>query len=298
MTHAPYPHPSPVSAPRRRTWPTAALLVVLAGALLVAAPALRATETAGGPQAETAREVIALSGLEAQIDNFADSVIAGAANDLANLPPEMARGVEAFLRDAFAAERLQNRTEAAMLAQEPTPARLQASLDMLREPLVRRITQMEVAASDPDRLSDLIAFMQSMQSERPPKRRVQLARRISQAMDSEEYLVELGVLTGVATLHAMRVHIPPDQPFPDPDSSEMRQTLEQSIRQTLDARSVATRLFIYQEASEADLAAYVERLESPEGQWLTDFLHQAHLAAVSDGIEAALANLRAAPGSQ
>ena len=156
-----------------------------------------------GPQDSAFLEVLVLSGLDGQFVHFAEAIIVGAGAQIQQMPPEMATGLKAFYRDAFSARRQRSGTLQAMVAANPAPERIEAALELLREPLVRRLTEIELAASDPESMAEAMAYVENYPNNPVPKRRVQLIRRQG-AVDTLGNRLQVGLVQPIGQPTAIR----------------------------------------------------------------------------------------------
>ena len=190
--------------------------------------------------------------------------------------------VTRLLEREITAERLYD-AHASHVATRFDRARFERLLALLREPLPRRMTAMEVAAAGvpPETVA---AWAATAEATADGRARMQLARRIDEAIGGTEATLAVLVATGRGAVRAFGAAIPPGPGDPLAEFRETVAKLEPEIR----AQTVASLAYTYRDATLDEIVRYAESLESDLGRWFSRIQRDAAAHAAEVVTEAAI----------
>ena len=162
-------------------------------------------------------------------------------------------------------------------------ARFERLLVMLREPLARRMTAMEIAAAsvEPETVAAWAATVEATEAGRA---RVALARRIDDAIGGTEATLAVLVATGRGAVRAFGGALAPGPGDPLADFRETVAKLEPEIR----AQTVASLAYTYRDATMDEIVQYAQSLESELGRWFSRLQRESAVHAAEVVTEAAI----------
>ena len=253
-------------------------LTALAGGACARAGSSSRPETPAASIAEALRLTGTREGLEALARGLRGVVMAFTGADVLGDADVVGR----LLEREITGERLYG-AHAAHLAARFDGARFERLLAVLREPLSRRMTELEVAAAavGPDTMT---AWVASVRATDAGRERLALARRIDEATAGTETTLAVLVAAGRGAVRAFAAAIPPGAGDPLADFRDSVAKLEPEIRE----QTVASLAFTYREATVAEVARYAETLESELGRWFSRLQRESAVYAAEVVTEAAL----------
>lgn len=200
--------------------------------------------------------------------------------------------VRPVLEREITAERLFASIEA-HVGREYDRERFDRLVVMLREPLVRRMTELEIASVEvsPDAVK---AWHAAHGATDDGRARLAMARRIDEAVGATTVTMELLFAAGRGVVRALRTGLPPNRQLPlDYFRGDMSK-LEPDTRE----ETVISLAFTYRQASLDDVRRYAALLETDLARWFSALQRDAAVQAAESLAETAmrrLIDLRRAP---
>lgn len=222
---------------------------------------LAGTKPGLGSMAKGLRPVIAnLSG----VDVFGDPHLVGPVLEREITMDRLCAGVHAYLVEHF------------------DEARFAALERMLREPLIRRMTELEKASTGVESAT-VTAWATSAATTESGRERLALARRIDAAVGATGATLEVLFGAGRGVLRAFAAVVPPGRRVsPDSFRADIAR-LEPEIRTSTEA-AIA---YAYRDAPMADVVQYAAVLESELARWFSDLQKRSAVHAVERVTESA-----------
>lgn len=159
---------------------------------------------------------------------------------------------------------------------------------LLDSPLSKKMTALELQASTPEAMQEMMQFANSMLTQ-PLPQRLALADRLDKAQQATEGMVEVQMMMASAVMKNMNRIVPEDKKIP---SEQLTQMLEQMRAQSLPPARQFTQLhmiYAYRSVPDDELDEYARLVESKPGLYLTGLLRDAVLN-LYDGISIELAD--------
>lgn len=154
---------------------------------------------------------------------------------------------------------------------------------MLREPLIRRMTELEKAATASESAT-VTAWATSAATTESGRERLALARRIDTAVGATGATLEVLFGAGRGVLRAFAAFVPPGRRVsPDSFRADIAR-LEPEIRRSTEA-AIA---YAYRDASIGEIAQYAVVLESELARWFSDLQQRAAVRAAERVTESAM----------
>lgn len=226
------------------------------------------------------RDVMALSGLQQQIQQIPQQVLAGFDQQQRKLPGEQQAALRQALATSFDATMLDG-VISKNLEASLQPNVLTATLTWLKSDLGRKVTRLENVASEPRFQQELPAFAKQLEKAPPDHDRAQLIRRIDRVSNGTELLLDISESLGLGVAAAYEETLPAAQRS---GLAHLRNQLARSRearRQHIQNHVWVSLLLTYRTLPQEDLRRYVEFLETEEG---LGFYTQANLA-IKDALE-------------
>ena len=245
----------------------------LASLLTVAYLALPAHAAAPNKEA-LAKELMKLSGLEQQIRQIPQQILAGFDKDGKKLPPQRYTALRRVLSQAYNAQTLEQHVYRRVHS-ELNHELATKTLGWLRTDLARKITKLEEQASTPQAMQQMEVFAKKLESSPPSQQRLGLARRIDLATDATELMLDITESSTFGLAMALDATLPPDQRQGEARLRVQMERQRQKLRETYQELSTVNSLFTYQSLRDAEVERYVDFLESEVGTQYTTLANTA-----------------------
>ncbi len=245
----------------------------LVSLLTVAYLALPAHAAAPNKEA-LAKELMKLSGLEQQIRQIPQQILAGFDKDGKKLPPQRYTALRRVLSQAYDAQTLEQHVYRRVHS-ELNHELATKTLGWLRTDLARKITKLEEQASTPQAIQQMEVFAKKLESSPPSQQRLGLARRIDLATDATELMLDITESSTFGLAMALDATLPPDQRQGEARVRVQMERQRQKLRETYQELSTVNALFTYQSLNDAEVERYVDFLESEVGTQYTTLANTA-----------------------
>ncbi len=201
-------------------------------------------------------------------------------------PPLSARELESFSRvmtAAFSPEKMRAAMKSYLTAHYE-PHHFSELLALLQRPLVKRMTALEQATTDPD---DMIQFMQQANTfmSSVANERLTVLRNIDNAMIMSETMLDLQVQSFQSFIQAINTVLPEPQQMPASQMEEISRQMREQGLYPIRQQMLVQLAWTYRMASDADLNDYLELYRSPIGQWSKDIMKASTLAVFGSATE-------------
>lgn len=220
------------------------------------------------------RDLVKLSGLQHEIRQFPQQILAGFDQQRRTLPAEQHAALRQALASSFDASALE-RQITQELESSLRPEVVTDTLKWLRSDLGRKVTMLEVAASNPKAQQELRAFAKQLEKSPPAAERLQLIRRIDWASNGTESVLDMSEAVALSIASAYEATLPASQRT---GMEEIRLQLarqREMLRRQVQGHVWLSMLRSYQTLPQDELQQYVEFLESEVG---SGFYAQANTA--------------------
>ncbi len=168
-------------------------------------------------------------------------------------------------------------------------AHLLAVRDWLKSALGRKVTEMEIQSSNPEALSEMMAFALELQQTPPSDQRKQLVQDFNEVYRLSEFLGQLLVASMKGALNMMQSLYPDNNPGMDHELlvEQLRRSMMPMIEQQMEIQV----LFTYRHLSNEEFAAYVEQGRTESGKWYIGVNSAALVDALNQAIQDTLQRL-------
>lgn len=220
--------------------------------------------TAPSPNDNSIQNLMRLSGLEQQIRQIPSQVVLGFDRQGRKLPVEQHTALRRALTDSFNSSRME-RQVFQELQTGLRPEVVERTLAWLRSDLGRKVTLLEEESSGSKAMEELQAFVQQLQKTGPAQDRLQLVRRLDQAANATELMLDVTESMLISTASAYEATLPAAQRVGldriRVQISQQRSTWRPQVQNQI----VVTMLYTYRSLSLKELEAYVTFLETEHG---------------------------------
>jgi hypothetical protein len=204
--------------------------------------------------------------LPAQTEQVGSQLTQQIQGQVAQFPEPAQEPFRSIYGDALSAESLDARLQA-YVAEEADADSLRAVLGWFEQPLVARMQELEMTASEDDQAQvalQMYSMTGSFADYSPSEERMAQIDDYLAATSSAENAVDLYLDIIVASaVSSAEITRPDDVPSPDSIRTQMRPQLEGAIGGMVRGGS----LYTFREVTDADFGTYVEQLESPVAQY-------------------------------
>ncbi|HEY9033805.1 MAG TPA: DUF2059 domain-containing protein [Pseudomonadales bacterium] len=223
-------------------------------------------------------QLMALSGLNDQIDSIPAGIQAGIAQSGDMEDPDM-QALSDTMMTIFSAERLKQQT-AQYLATTLDKADIEQVLDWLNSPLGRRITRLEVDSSAPESMADMQAMLPVLMQD---SQRLALMADLDRATMASEATVSMMLSIQKAMLSGMMSNAPADEQMSEADIDQLLANLRPQIEAQYREFVTASMLYTYRVLEEDDIRRYIAFADSAAGR----HYHSAAIGAISQAMSEA-----------
>jgi hypothetical protein len=229
----------------------------------------------------TVEEVLALSGIRAELPDLARSLGAEYLPRRGQLGERDGERVAQIVARQFAPERMYAAVRDDF-RRNVDARQLEAMAAWFRSPLAVRITALEVAAARPDAMPKIAAFVAGLKTSPPTVSRLELVQRFDWVMGASHDSTEVALAIAASVARATAAATPADRRarsgLVDRRVEEMRGQMGAAIAESV----LGQMLYVYAPLSDAELKAYVDFLASPPGRAYGRIAHVALLRVVRD----------------
>lgn len=258
------------------------VLLVLAMLVGLCSPAM-----ADGRKADVVERAIELSGIMPTLESFSEQL--GALmqqRQLVSENPEAEMKVYEILKDSYdvvlAKQYLFNH-----LKENADTADLEAALQVMESPLLRRITAEEMAAAAGQTNGDMLRYLGELQTNSPTPERILLIQKLVDASRMSETATDLAMTLIVGIQQSVNLVTPEEKRMSDDRIDEMTEQLRTNLEMSLRQQMIYGSFYTYRNVSDADLAAYVNYLQSDTGQNYTQAISEALVYVFSESFAGA-----------
>ncbi len=159
---------------------------------------------------------------------------------------------------------------------------LMAWIEWLQSPLARRIVEMEMASQSPEAEEERARFVESLEQEGTPSGRIDLLRRLDEAVRATEAGMDAYFAMMKGMNQAMRSVIPEAPAEQDQELESLRKQLAEGAKE----HTIQQMLFTYRSATDPDLQSYIQYWETDSGRRFTELTTDAVMAGIAFAADA------------
>jgi len=213
-------------------------------------------------------EVMKVSGLDRIVEQIPMALAAhfASGNQAAQGDPEFVDLTQRVFQRAYAAETILH-SITSYLARHYDQARLHAVIDLHKNDLARRFTEMEVEASGPAAVVGLQNFVAELGQTLIPPERVLAVRKLDEFSGASQLQAEIQYAINFSFSHAVRSILPPESQVSLEELDQRLSAMREQLAMELGQQTMIAMLFTYRDASLEELGAYLELLETDVGAW-------------------------------
>lgn len=156
------------------------------------------------------------------------------------------------------------------VAREYDPAHGQALLAWYESPIAQKIRRANERASTPEAQAELVSLVESLGTDPPPERRLELARELDRVTQSSRRMAEMSARLSVDLLENLNRIIEPDERLTAAGREARTQQLALQLRPSLEQRFQPLLLFAARDLSDAELEEWVDFARSRAARWFDD----------------------------
>jgi len=238
-------------------------------------------------QEATIKEILELSGLKTQIEHIPAMIRSGLMEQ--EKKNKILKAVEfnyfkRIIEESYHAGDLY-RTVYDYFKDHYERDRFLATLELVRSPLWKKMTQMEEEVFTPQGFKAIQKFSEKIASHLPSKKRLALVRELDYVSKTTELSVELQTSTVMVMVRAFNAATLPSQRVQEKQLRIAFRNMRSQFRRTFENISAVTYLYIYRSVSDQALEQYIQMHRSKEGRTLTQLSHSALVKAMTQAAE-------------
>lgn len=214
------------------------------------------------------KELMKISGLEQQIQQIPQQVLADFEKTGKKLPAAQYQTLRRLLNEAFSSKNIGTHVYK-RLQDELDPVAAKRSLEWLRSDLGRKITKLEIA-STAQSLKSIEAYGKQIKTTPPPSERVALVRQLDFATHATEVGLNIHEAMSFSVAAAMDATLPDEQRQGQDRLRILMDRQRPKWRQDLQDFTMVWMLYTYQTLTNHELERYVEFLETDTGREYTN----------------------------
>jgi hypothetical protein len=194
-------------------------------------------------------------------------------------PQVLRERIKKLIGEAFAPNKLKEAIGSELEA-KMSQAELRAVANWLDSPLIKKCTQLEVAAATPEASEEIDAYAVQLKRVPPSADRMKLARRFDSVQHATKSTATVILGMQLASISAMVAVLPPEKQVPFADlvkvAEKQRPALEIGMRPLVTAQI----LYTYRSLSNAELSRYVREIGTGPGKRFYDVSQTAYEKAL------------------
>jgi hypothetical protein len=161
--------------------------------------------------------------------------------------------------------------------------RYRSFLVELEHPVIRKLTKMEIAAAnDPDASGKMSSYLAQLEQTPPSKKRMALIHALDQSCDSSNFVATTQASIYRVVTETLNSGYPPVKRVTLQDIDEQIALRKQQSLTAASQFVINNTLYIYRDASDDDLQAYVNFLHTEAAAWFYSLLRQAWINSIRD----------------
>lgn len=242
-------------------------------------------------------EVLALSGINAQMDQYPDLIQQSLIQYQGQMDPALFASLSQLVVEGHDPEDLKASVRQYFIDNYDKES-LQAIKAQLESPLGRKMAELEAQAMTPEAIEQIQGYVQELQTTRPPETRMELIEDLDVATKNTDNSVDMIMGLMRATTEVFGSELFPEQlardTFLDSAITALRPQVEPSVM-------FSGRLFMlytYRTTTDEELTEYLESWGTEAGLWYTGVASGAVLSAVTDANERVTAKLAEVPQAE
>jgi hypothetical protein len=189
------------------------------------------------------------------------------------LPRQAKSAISGSVKEAFAAERLK-KIIIKEVKESMTLEDIGMVLKWLESPLGKKCTRLEEDASSPKALSEVQKFAAQLQQAPPASNRLDVLRRLDDAVKATETNVEITMNAQLAMAFAVVKSLPEEQQKSLEDIVAQIEKNRPQVEAMMRSQTLLFALYIYRDLTNAELEKYIQFATSPAG-------NKYHVATIS-----------------
>jgi valyl-tRNA synthetase len=217
------------------------------------------------------RQIIEISGLEKQIEQYPAIVISGIRNQQKGMEgkgvdrEEYRKLVEA-VEDSFRAELFYQEVYDRM-DRDFDPKHAEAVLKWISSPLSRKMAELEIASTTVEAVAATEAYAEQMAVTPPSRKRLELVQRLDRATRSTEHNREMSLAVTEAMLRVLAPLMPLERQMSEKQIQDVLETQQMQMKREEPGSQISF-LYTYRSVTDEELAEYIEGYETEAGAWL------------------------------
>jgi hypothetical protein len=232
-------------------------------------------------------EALTISGIKRQIEDLPEQVRAGADASQSQLRPKERAALAKIIGAAFRSGPILTTVRSAF-QKSYDPMQMGLLLAQLRTPTARKMAVLEGAGSEPDVVAKLQTFAAGLKDAPPAEDRVARLVRLDVATGTTDLVIEMRAASIAAAFKVLSALMPPEKRLPPAQMNAAVRNLVGQQREIARREILVLFLFIYREATDAELDEYIGIGSSESGRWFQTIYRRGLAEAITTATETAI----------
>ena len=232
-------------------------------------------------------EALTISGIKRQIEGLPDQVRAGADLSQSKLPQKERAAMAKIIGDAFRSGPILTTLRSAF-QKSYDPMQMGLFLAQLRTPTARKMARLEEAGTEPDIVAKIQAFAAGIRDAPPPEERVARLAQLDAATGTTDLALEMRAASVAAAFKVLSALMPPEKRPTPAQMNAAVQNLVGQQRETARREILVLFLYVYREATDAELDEYIGIGTSESGRWFQAIYRRGLAEAITTATETAI----------
>lgn len=234
-------------------------------------------------------QALDVSGFEKQIGQISEQMAAGIKDNPGKFPDDFFRKFSAIINESFRSNVLYDDIVGIFL-DNFDQEKLSEVIELSKSPLAVKMTGFEIEAGSPNAAQQMVDFFNKIQLNPPAASRMDLIKELDSVTKSSEKVLEVSLAIISIFAKAREQLLPPEK---RPSAEELELMLRQkreALTPALKEKTEQTFLYVYRNATDEELAEYIDFIKSDSIKWFNDIASASLITALTD------ASKRAAQG--
>jgi hypothetical protein len=162
--------------------------------------------------------------------------------------------------------------------------------------LGKKIVEMEVEASTPQGMTEIISYSYELQQNPPEEKRMELVNELILILELDKKSLEKMKAVFVRTINGVNSSLPVEMRMEEEVIVFMTKSITGPFTEQMNALLPATFLYTYQDLSNEELVEYINFLNMDHSKWFNNNLYDSMLASIEDSANSSLLKKKSGSG--
>jgi len=229
-------------------------------------------------------EMLKLSGLKAQVGQIPVEIKSDFVRQQQSaefkLTPKNSDRILKILMEAYNASDLE-RSVVDDFKEHYDSAHAAAELEILRAPLSRKMTKLEMAASAPEGRRQMENYAKALRSDPPGPERIALVKRLDRVTGTTDLGVDLLAAISMVNIRISNDFNPPEKRLNQDQLEQAADRMRKEMSGPVENSTLVSFLYMYRDVPDSELKEYVDLYDNETTEWFTHLVKGALVRALT-----------------